>query len=316
MQACLIVSCRAATLGPVPHHTAPANLPWPSATWRPMRGVSRVRSRRRTGGSQGGERGAGRAGRRAAGRALGGRRRPPRAGPSPTRSPIWPGPTGRRCSRPPTRTGSRGAAQEALASPLTFVDEAAEAGAGAAPRRAAGAVAGRAARSCCAALAAGRRRAKLPWYGPPMSVRVDGHRAADGDLGARPGRRRRAGRAPCPHRPAAARRPDRRAGPRLRLRGASTRPRPTRRSGSSCGARRHGVGRTGRQDAAQRVTGDGAGLLPAGHPAGAPRRPAVRTGRGAGRGAVAGHRPGLRGPAGAGRASGAAASERRPGGGP
>ena len=62
--------------------------------------------------------------------------------------------------------------------------------------------------TCCAPLARGPARrsstrcaavpagTKLPWFGPPMSADVDGHRPADGDLGARAGRRRRARRRP------------------------------------------------------------------------------------------------------------------------
>ncbi|MEU5212009.1 TIGR03084 family metal-binding protein [Streptomyces sp. NPDC020742] len=61
------------------------------------------------------------------------------------------------------------AAQEALATPLTFVDEAAEAGAAAPPE--ALLANWRAGREVLArALAAHPAGGKLPWYGPPMSV--------------------------------------------------------------------------------------------------------------------------------------------------
>ncbi|MFI6768228.1 TIGR03084 family metal-binding protein [Streptomyces sp. NPDC050355] len=61
------------------------------------------------------------------------------------------------------------AAREALASPLTFVDEAAEAGAQAPPAELlADWRAGR--RELSRALAAHPAGRKLPWYGPPMSV--------------------------------------------------------------------------------------------------------------------------------------------------
>ncbi|MFJ8671221.1 TIGR03084 family metal-binding protein [Streptomyces sp. NPDC093589] len=61
------------------------------------------------------------------------------------------------------------AAQDALASPLTFVDEGAEAGAQAAPAELlAGWRAGR--QALFLALAARPTGEKLPWFGPPMSV--------------------------------------------------------------------------------------------------------------------------------------------------
>ena len=56
----------------------------------------------------------------------------------------------------------------------------------------------------CSTVADGR---KLPWFGPPMSADVDGHRPADGDLGARPRRRRRARRDAARRRPGCARSP-------------------------------------------------------------------------------------------------------------
>ena len=83
---------------------------------------------------------------------------------------------------------------------------------------------------------------------------VDGHRAADGDLGARAGRRRRARRHAPADRPAAARRAHRRAHPRLRL----PRPRPDA-AGRAVPRRAHRAGRLdldlGPEDATQRVTG-------------------------------------------------------------
>ncbi|GAA3478287.1 hypothetical protein GCM10018966_028170 [Streptomyces yanii] len=54
---------------------------------------------------------------------------------------------------------------------------------------------------------------RIPWYGPPMSVASMATRATHGDLGPRAGHRRRPRRRTRPDRPAAARRPDRGAGP-------------------------------------------------------------------------------------------------------
>ncbi len=145
------------------------------------------------------------------------------------------------------------------------------------------------------ALASRARRHEAALVRPADERGVDGHRPADGDLGARAGRRRRARR--------------RRAGPppgcgtsrtsacapatsptspttgrRRPSRSASSSPRPTGRSGP---------GGRGRRAAGHRP---GAGLLPAGHPAPAPRRPGAGR-RGRRRRRVARHRPGLRRPA-------------------
>ena len=103
--------------------------------------------------------------------------------------------------------------------PYSFVDAAAEAARGAAAAAAAGRVARGPGRP-------GRRAGRRP-VGPEDRLvraaderRLDGNRPADGDLGARPGRGGRARGAPDADGPAAARRPPRRAHPRLRLPGA------------------------------------------------------------------------------------------------
>lgn len=122
--------------------------------------------------------------------------------------------------------------------------------------------------------------------------RIHGDRPDHGDLGARPGHRRRPRGRQDPHRPAAARRPDRGAGPRLRLPG-------TRHQGARGGV----PGRTdGPWRGVDRIRGRGctaarhraAGrLLPSRHPARPPRRPR-RPGHRTRRRPVARHRPGVR----------------------
>ena len=59
---------------------------------------------------------------------------------------------------------------------------------------------------------------KLPWFGPPMSAPSMATARLDGDLGARPRRRRHPRGRPACHRTAAFDRTHRRAHPRLRLR--------------------------------------------------------------------------------------------------
>ena len=105
----------------------------------------------------------------------------------------------RRCSPSPTRTPSRREVEKALTPPGRLRRRAA-------PRR------GPRCRPTSCSRAGGpgataldgrpcARRppgARFPWYGPPMSRRLHGHRPPDGDLGPRPGHRRRARRAPRP----------------------------------------------------------------------------------------------------------------------
>ena len=237
----------------------------------------------------------------------------PRAGPSPTRSPTCldrravaagrhrPGRLRRRSSgarRSPTRcassTPARSRARRAAARPSCST-------AGAPGRRRARRRAGR---------RAGRHEAAL--VRPADERRLDGHRPASW----RPGRTARTSptRSASPRTPtgaAAPRRPPRRPRPRLRLR--RPRPRRARRAvpGRADRPRRRRCGRWGPDDARAPGHRPGARLLPAGHPAPAPRRPRLRA-DGRRRRRLAGHRPGLRRPARRSRPRQAAASAERP----
>ena len=81
------------------------------------------------------------------------------------------------------------------------------------------------------------------------------HGAADGDVGPRPGRRRRARRRPAADRPPAPRRPHRRRRPPVQLRRQRPPAEPGARSASSSSARPGDVWTWGPDDAADRVTG-------------------------------------------------------------
>ena len=139
---------------------------------------------------------------------------------------------------------------------------------------------------------------KMPWFGPPMSADVDGDRAVHGDLGARastsheaPRRRRRrrpTGSGTSPTSASAPATSPSRARARAAGRGVPRRP------GRAVAA---SSGRGDRRTPTQTRHRAGLRLLPAGHPAGPPRRhrPGRRRRR---RRPVARHRPGLRGPPG------------------
>ena len=196
----------------------------------------------------------------------------------PPRSRTWPGPTTSRRSRRPTPTSSAGCCSGLAARVAPFVDEAAAERATQPPDELlARWRAGR--RALVDALDAVPDGTKLPWFGPPMSPASMAHRAADGDLGARAGRRRRARRPPRADRPAAARGAHRRAHPRLRL------PDPRRDAARPSEFRVELVGPSGAlwtwgpDDAAQQRDRAGARLLPARHPAPPPGRPRRRRDR-------------------------------------
>ena len=238
-------------------------------------------------------------------RTAGPRPPPPRAGPSPPRSRTCSGPT-RSPSSPRTRTRRRGkpawdeVVLAAIADPLGYVDAGAHElaalprdevldplgrGPGRAPRGADRAP--RRARRCRGSA----RRCRRPRWRPRGSWRRGRTRSTCTT---------RAGERPAADRPDQARRPPRRPHPQLLLLrargGAAGRGVPGRADRAQ--RRDLGVGARGRR--ASRVTGLGVRLLPAGHPAGPPRR--HRPGRGRrGRRALAADRPGVRGPAGAGR---------------
>ena len=116
-----------------------------------------------------------------------------RAGPSPTRSATWPTSTRPRCCPSATRSGSaarprrwpRAAPTSRTRSPPSTASS---------PARSCSLVPDRAAGLCWPVTRASDPAARLPWYGLDMGPAVVDHRPADGDLGARPGHRRRARR--------------------------------------------------------------------------------------------------------------------------
>ena len=124
--------------------------------------------------------------------------------------------------------------EAAAANPTGFVDEGAEELAATPPDAAARRLArhpGPAARRT----AGRRRRPQAAVVRAADERRVDGHRPADGDLGARPRRRRCARGEAARHGAVALDRPHRRAHPRLRVRGQRADPAARSRSGWSCG---------------------------------------------------------------------------------
>ncbi len=286
MQACLIVFGSAAMLLSTPRqHTAPhAAVPEGSARVRPD-----ARHRR----PARGERGTRRAGRPAEPRSVeaahpGPRldRRPPDRAPDLDR-PLGPAGRHRRGRLPrPGREGPRRARH--------LRGRGRRGGRRPAARRAAGGLAAGAYRPG-RGTARIRARSPLPLVRPAHVGRLDGHRPADGDLGPRPGRRRRARRAPPAHRPAEARGPHRRARPRLRVHRPRTHPARRGVPRRTHRPRRHplGVRPRGRGPAGHRPRPR---LLPPRHPARPPRRPRPDR-RGRRRRPLARHRPGLRGPA-------------------
>ena len=191
---------------------------------------------------------------------------------------IWRGPTASRCSRSPIR---RRSSRQTGRGTATLVDRTAAEGARDLGKRCWTAGARRAS-SWLERAGRGAAREKMAWFGPPMSPGVDGDRAADGDLGARPGRGGRAWRAA-----------------RLRPSGSGTwRTSACARSGSRsllqraagpgsavpgradwAGWRPVDVGSGGRREPGHRAS---TGLLPAGHAAAQPQRPGAardRSGR-------------------------------------
>ena len=141
-------------------------------------------------------------------RRAGARRPPHRAGPSRTRSPTCCGPTGSRSSPSPTKPGFGEVLTDAAANPTGFVDEGAEELAATPPAELL-ADWRRTRTRLHDELLARRRRPQAAVVRSADERGVDGDRAADGDLGARPRRRRRARGDPPRHRPAAVDRPHR-----------------------------------------------------------------------------------------------------------
>ena len=98
----------------------------------------------------------------------GARRRPPRAGRSPTRSGICCGPTAARWCRSPTRTAFADVVKTALDDPIGFVNTAADELAAVAPAELLADWRATRAQLHDALLTVDDGR-KLPWFGPPMS---------------------------------------------------------------------------------------------------------------------------------------------------
>ena len=120
-----------------------------------------------------------------------------RAGTSRTSRPPRLDRRGGACSPPPTRT-ALGRARCSRRSPTRrgFVDARRSRRSAARAGRAARPLARRPDRRWPTRWPRSRPGEKLPWFGPPMSRHLDGHRPVHGDLGARPRRRRRARRQP------------------------------------------------------------------------------------------------------------------------
>ena len=205
-----------------------------------------------------------------------------------------------RCSPSPTRTPSSPQLADGRRPTRTrFVDRGA-AGVPGAAGRAAGPLAGRPGRAGRGAARRARRARKLPWFGTAMSpasmatARIMETWAHGQDVADALGVTARADR------PAAARRATSASARSGTASLAHGRPAPDGAGPGRAGrAGRRRCGRSGPDDAADRVDRPGARLLPAGHPAPAPRRPRPGGDR-AGRRRVARRRPGLRRPARAG----------------
>ena len=105
------------------------------------------------------------------------------------------------------------------------------------------------------ALAGARPASRLPWFGTRDVAAVDGHRPDHGDLGARPGRGRRAGRHPGADRTACGTSRTSASVPSATASWRTAARRRRSRSGSSCRPRTARSGRSARQDAADRMTG-------------------------------------------------------------
>ena len=158
----------------------------------------------------------------------------------------------------------------AMEDPDGFVDAGAREIARLAPQGAAGAVGRRARGAGAHPAGVSLRRADAVVRAADVPG-VDGHRPVHGDLGPRARRVRRPRRQLRAHRPHPPRRPPRRAHPRLRVRHQRPRAagRGVPRRADRPLRRAVGLGARGRRAARDR---SGLRLLPAGHPAGAPRR--------------------------------------------